>query len=84
MEFHLFEIPLREARNGRGEPKLTLYLVGRGKKSSNLPISEFCSQLNEVLGQHGLEHVTVSASDIIFALRSSHWRSFERKRKPGE
>jgi hypothetical protein len=82
MEFHLFEIPLREAENGRGEPKLMLYLVGRGRKSSNLPISQFCSQLNEVLEQHGLGHVKVTTSDIIFALRSGHWRSLERKRRP--
>ncbi len=83
MDFHLFEIPLREANNGRGEPRLVLYLVRRrGKNGPNLPLTEFCKQLNEALQQHGLGQVTVSASDIIFALRSSHWRSLERKRDP--
>jgi hypothetical protein len=83
MEFHLFEIPLREADNGRGEPRLVVYLVGRGRRSSYLPVCHFCSQLNETLGQHGLGHVEVSPSDIIFALRSGHWRSLQRKRRTG-
>ena len=73
-DFHLFDIPLRESDNGRGEPRLVLYLVSRGKKNRFLPITHFCGQLNEVLGQHGLGQVEVTPSDIIFALRSKNWR----------
>jgi hypothetical protein len=82
MEFHLFDIPLREAGNERGEPLLVLYLVSRGKKSKYIPITQYCSQVNEVLQQQGLGQVEVSPSDIIFALRSSNWRSLQRKRRP--
>lgn len=81
MDFHLFEIPLREAENGRGEPRLVLYLVRGGGKSTHMSIRDFCGQLNTVLEQHRLGHVKVSTSDIIFAMRSGHWRSLERKRR---
>jgi hypothetical protein len=81
MDFHLFEIPLREADNPRGEPRLVLYLVGRGKKRKYLPIGSFCSKLNNVLEAHGLGQVKVSTSDIIFALRSQNARSLEHKPK---
>jgi len=82
MDFHLFEVPLREPENGRGEPRLSLFLVGRGKHNSYLPVPEFCRQLNETLDTLGLGHVNISSSDIIFALRSKNKRSLERKQKP--
>jgi hypothetical protein len=82
MDFHLFEIPLREAGNSRGEPRLVLYLVGRGPKRQYLPIGDFCGQLNHVLEAHGLGQVKVSTSDIIFALRSKGARSLEHRRPP--
>lgn len=81
MDFQLFEIPLREADNGRGEPRLVLYLVRGGKRMSSLPVCEFCTKLNEVLDLHGLGYVKVSSPDIIFAIRSSNWRNLERKRR---
>jgi hypothetical protein len=81
LDFHLFEIPLREAENGRGEPRLVLYLVRGGKRMSSLPVSEFCTKLNDVLDLHGLGYVKVSSPDIIFAIRSSNWRNLERKRR---
>ncbi len=85
MDFHFFDIPLREPGNDRGEPRLMLYLVGRrGKRGSNIPLNEFCRQINEILEDSGLVGVEVTPSDIIFALRSREWRSMERKHKPGE
>ena len=81
MNFHLFDIPLRESESDRGEPRLVLYLVGRGKHASNLKVGEFCRQINEALANTGLASVEVTPSDIIFALRSKNWRSFEHKPK---
>ena len=82
MDFNLYEVPLREPDKGRGEPRLSLFLVGRGKRNSYLPVPEFTVQLNEVLEQLGLGHVSVSSSDLIFALRSRNLRALERKRRP--
>lgn len=81
-DFHFHEIPLRGSQNPHGVPRLSLYLVTRGDRKPSMPLSEFCSQISEVLDGSGLVPLKISPSDIIFALRSSNWHSMERRRRP--